>query len=74
MSEAKCPKCASAVVSLEEVPLSTQGAGDVLLLCCPVCHTALGTVKARPVEKAMENAGRQAVDFLGRLSERLQQP
>lgn len=71
MAEAKCPKCESAILSIEEIPLPSQGAGDILLVCCPACHTTLGAVKARPMEKAFEDAGRQAVDFLGKLTERM---
>jgi hypothetical protein len=73
MVEARCAKCESVIVSLEEIPQPTQGAGDVLLLCCPQCHSVFGVVKARPVEKVFEDAGRQAADFLGKLTERMQQ-
>jgi hypothetical protein len=72
MTKARCPKCDGVIETLDEVSHTTQGAGEVVLVCCPSCHAALGAVKARTVERAFQDAGQKAADFLGRLSEKIQ--
>ena len=71
MAEASCPKCENAITTVDEVAITTTLAGDVLLVCCPTCHAVLGAVKSRPVERAVEDVGRQAFDFLGKLTEKM---
>ena len=72
MAEPKCPGCKASVVAFEEQPIVAQGAGEMVALCCPSCHVILSVVKARPVEKAVEDAGRQVFDALGRMADKLQ--
>ncbi len=72
MAEPKCPSCQAAVVTVDEMPIQSQGAGECILLCCPACHAILGAVKSRPAEKVLEDAGRQAVDFFGKMAEKMQ--
>ena len=72
MTQAKCPSCEASVDSLAEVSFESDRAGELLALCCPSCHAVFGVVKARPVERAVEDAGRQVVSALGRLADRMQ--
>ncbi len=72
MFEPICPSCKTSISNIEEQPLNTRRSGEILLMCCPSCHVVLGIVKARPVERVFEDAGRQVVDVIGRLADKMQ--